>query len=86
MKDLQIKTNPGVELVFNNYPDSVRSKMLSLRGLVIETAKETEGIAKLEETLKWGEPSYLTAKSKSGSTIRIAWKESQEEHYSMYFK
>jgi hypothetical protein len=63
---LTIQTKPEVELVFNNYPDLVRSKMFALRKLVIETAKEIDGITKLEETLKWGEPSYLT---KNGVTL-----------------
>ena len=82
MKDLQIKINPEVELVFNNYPDSVRNKMLALRELVLETAREIDGITNLEETLKWGEPSYLT---KYGSTIRIDWKSKKPEQYAMYF-
>ena len=37
MEDLQIKINPEAELVFDNYPDSVRNKMLILRELIIET-------------------------------------------------
>tara|TARA_A200000113_G_C8828093_1_gene342745 strand:- start:909 stop:1046 length:138 start_codon:yes stop_codon:yes gene_type:complete len=37
MEDLQIKINPEAELVFDNYPDSVRNKMLTLRELIIET-------------------------------------------------
>ena len=83
MKNLQIKENTEVELVFNNYPDSVRNKMLNLRKLIIETAKEIDGITKLEETLKWGEPSYLT---KSGSTIRMDWKPKSPNQYAMYFQ
>lgn len=83
MKNLHIKTNPEVELVFNNYPDSVRKKMLNLRRLIIETASEIEGIIELEETLKWGEPSYLV---KNGSTIRIDWKSKIPNQYAMYFK
>jgi len=83
MKDILIKRNPEVELVFNNYPDSVRNKMLALRKLVIETAKEIDGITKMEETLKWGEPSYLT---KIGSTIRMDWKQKSPDHYAMYFQ
>ena len=83
MKNLEIKTNPEVKLVFANYPDSVRNKMLIMRELVIETAKETDGISYLEETLKWGEPSYLT---KIGSTIRIDWKSKYPNQYAMYFK
>ncbi len=83
MKILQVNTNPKVELIFNNYPDSVRNKMLNLRELIIETAKEIDGITKLEETLKWGEPSYLT---KKGSTIRMDWKIKSPNQYAMYFQ
>ena len=83
MKDLKVKTNPEVEIVFNKYPDSVRNKMLNLRKLVIETAHEIEGLNELEETLKWGEPSYLT---KHGSTIRMDWKPRSPTQYAIYFK
>jgi hypothetical protein len=83
MKKLELKSNPKVDEIFANYPDFVRDKMLFLRGLVIETAKETEGIDKLEETLKWGEPSYVT---KNGSTLRMDWKEKAPNQYAMYFQ
>jgi len=68
--------------VFRNYPVPIRKKMLFLRKLVIDTASETEGIGSLEETLKWGEPAYLT---KTGSTIRMDWKKSSPEQYALYF-
>jgi hypothetical protein len=83
MKILQIKTSPDVELVFNNYPISVRKKILNLRRLVLEAANEIEGITNLEETLKWGEPSYLV---KNGSIIRIDWKKKEPDQYAIYFK
>ncbi len=83
MKNLQIKANPEVEFVFNNYPNSVRNKMFKLRELIIEIAKGIDGMTKLEETLKWGEPSYLT---KIGSTIRIDWKSKSPNQYAMYFQ
>ncbi len=35
------------------------------------TAAETEGVGEIVETLKWSQPSYLTVKPKSGTTIRI---------------
>ena len=74
--------NSEVAEVFGNYPEPVRNKLLQLRQLVLDTASETEGVAEVEETLKWGEPSYLT---KTGSTIRIDWKESNPNVYAMYF-
>lgn len=83
MESLQITTNPEVEAVFDRYPAAVREKMLHLRGLILECAREVELVAKLEETLKWGEPSYLT---RHGSTIRIDWKEKNPEQYAVYFK
>lgn len=83
MKSLKIKSNPEVEMVFNNYPIHVRKKILKLRKLVIEAANEIESLTDLEETLKWGEPSYLT---KKGSTIRMDWKKKEPDQYAIYFK
>ena len=56
--------------------------MLDLRSLILETADEL-GLRYIEETLKWGEPSYQV---KNGSTIRIDWKEKTPNQYTMYFK
>ncbi len=83
MIDLETISDPEVALVFENYPKAVRKKMVILRNLVVETAKEIDGLNKLEETLKWGEPSYLT---KNGSTLRMHWKSKTPEQYAMYFK
>ena len=74
--------NKEVEKVFNNYPEKIREKLMLLRKLVIETAEDTDDVKSLEETLKWGEPSYLT---KGGSTIRMDWKKSKPDQYAMYF-
>lgn len=57
--------------------------MRKLRKIVIDTAKEVEGIDALEETLKWGEPSFL---AKKGSTLRMDWKAKSPNQYAMYFK
>ena len=56
--------------------------MLFLRQLVFDTASEIEGIGEIEETLKWGEPSYVV---KAGSTIRMDWKSANPKQYAMYF-
>jgi hypothetical protein len=68
--------------VFDGYPEPMRKKMMRLRQLVLDTASETEGVDAPEETLKWGEPSYLT---KDGSTIRMDWKARAPDQYAMYF-
>lgn len=83
MPNLNIITDPQVDSIFATYPDFVRDKMQFLRTLVRETAEEAEGVLKLEETLKWGEPSFVT---KHGSTIRMDWKEKTPHQYAMYFQ
>ena len=60
----------AVAQVFEDYPATVRQRLLALRELILQTAATTAGVGKLEETLKWGEPAYVTAESKGGSTIR----------------
>ncbi len=85
-KKKRIPINSEVEAVFNTYPQQYRTKLLFLRQLILNTATSIPGNGEIEETLKWGEPSYLTPESKSGSTIRIAWKKSLKEQYSIFFK
>jgi hypothetical protein len=74
--------NIKVAAVFEHYPKHIQKKLWFLRQLILDTASETEGVNTVEETLKWGEPSYVT---KSGSTIRIDWKKSSPHQYAMYF-
>jgi hypothetical protein len=83
MDDLTLNSNPKVALKFQSYPKAAHQKLQALRKLIIATAKKEETISEIEETLKWGEPSYLV---KKGSTIRIDWKEKAPEQYAIYFK
>lgn len=69
--NLQLTDNPNVQSVFDGYPDVTREKLMRLRQLIFEVAAETEGVGSIEETLKWGQISYLTQQPKSGTTIRI---------------
>ena len=39
--------------------------------MILETAAETPGVGLVHEALKWGQPSFLTPQTGSGSTIRI---------------
>jgi len=68
----------------NTYPDKIREKLLRLRKLIFEVAASNPRIGTIEETLKWNEPAYLTAKTKSGITIRIDWKEKTSKRYALY--
>ena len=75
----------GVDVVFDACPQPVKEKLLALRRLILDTAKSTKGVGKLEEALKWGQPSYLTAETGSGSTIRIDRVKSDDNQVAVFF-
>ena len=62
--------DPQVADAFSAFPDKARARLLHIRNLIFEIAN-AEQVGDLEETLKWGQPSYLTPKTKAGSTIRL---------------
>lgn len=80
---MTIKTDPAIQDKLAAYPSHIRRKMEALRDLIVETAKDLGTISTLEETLKWGEPSYIAPK---GSTLRMDWKAKSPEQYALYFK
>ena len=79
---MKLIQDPKAERVFENYPGFIKGKMNALRKLIIDTASKTEEVEELIETLRWGEPSYLT---RTGATIRIDWKEKNPDQYAIYF-
>ena len=78
-------SDPAVDAVFRAYPGPVRTRLLALRRLILDTAKVTAGVGALQETLKWGQPSFLTTETGSGSTIRIDQVKSAANGYAIYF-
>ena len=70
--------------IFAAYPSKVRSRLVALRKLILDTAAANPDVGPLTETLKWGEVAYLTEETRSGTTVRIAWKASAPETYAMY--
>ena len=74
-----------VAAVFKAYPPDLRTRLMALRELVFDTAAATSGVGRLDETLKWGQPSYLTTESGSGTTVRIDRLKNRDDGYAVYF-
>ena len=74
---------PDVASIFRAYPAPMRRRLLRLRQLIFDTAASL-GIGRVEETLRWGEPAYVTTTG-SGSTIRINRRRTHPTEYAMYF-
>lgn len=65
-----------------NYPPDAKTVFLAVRKLVLGVALDTVGAEHTQETLKWGEPSYL---ADGGSTVRMKWSEKQPTQFFLYF-
>ena len=59
-----------VKDVFDSMPAAARTVLMAARARIFTLAEE-EDVGALSETLKWGQPSYLTEATKAGSTIRL---------------
>jgi Domain of unknown function (DU1801) len=75
----------AVEAAFDACPKPVRTKLRALRQLILDTANATKGVGRVEEALKWGQPSYLTTETGSGSTIRIDRVKSADNQVAVFF-
>jgi hypothetical protein len=77
-------TRSDVRSTFKAYPPALREKLMALRELVFDAAARTAGVGQLSETLKWGQPSYLTGETGSGTTVRID-RQKAGDGYAVYF-
>ncbi|MEM8750618.1 MAG: DUF1801 domain-containing protein [Pseudomonadota bacterium] len=56
----------------NRWDTETRTHFKEVRKRIFAVADQHAQIGSIEETLKWGEPSYLTVRPKSGSTLRVS--------------
>ena len=71
---------------FASYESDIAKELCKLRELILVTAAETDGVGVIEEGLRWNQPSFLTTRSRSGSTIRVAPTSAKSDHdFAMFF-
>lgn len=56
---------------FAAFPKESRKGVLALRELIFAEAIALPDIGPLQETLKWGQPAYLTPETGAASTLRL---------------
>jgi Domain of unknown function (DU1801) len=64
-------TSADLSAAFDIQDKQAREGLLSLREMVFDVADELPQIGKIEESLRWGQPAYLTPDTKSGTTLRL---------------
>ncbi len=71
----------GLQNKFDSYPKDAKAVLLQVRSLILGIAQQQD-LGVVEETLKWGEPSYQV---KGGSAVRFDWKEETPQQYYLFF-
>lgn len=70
---------------WSRHTTEVQARLLDIRAMIFAVAAETDGVGPLTETLKWGEPAWLTAASGSGTTIRLGVPRLAPDHCAVFF-
>lgn len=73
-----------INAAYDRFDDLVRKRLFEIRHLIFDIAGDHDEIGPVTETLKWGEPSYLTEKSKSGTTVRLSNVKDYPDHCGIY--
>lgn len=74
----------NVAASYANFPTQARLALEAVRARIFEVAASNPAVGEIDETLKWGEPAYLTPQTNSGSTIRLGWKPAMPDHGAIY--
>ncbi len=78
------KISKEVQSVFDAFPVDAQKKLMQIRQLIFDAAAQDDTIGEVTETLKWGEPAYLTEETGSGSTIRLGYKDKTPDSVDVY--
>lgn len=68
-----MQTIPALVLsAFQEMDAEHKDTLFTIRELIFDVAQHDPRICQIEETLRWGEPAYITTKKNAGSTIRLS--------------
>jgi Domain of unknown function (DU1801) len=70
-KDNFISEDAKILAAYSSLPEEIMKAALTIRDRIFALAQQHAEIGQVEETLKWGMPSYLTKSPKSGTPIRL---------------
>ena len=74
---------PDVAAAFADLPDDHLESLLTLRSLILDVAEKV-GAAPVNETLKWGQPNYLSARPRESTATRLG-STKDLEYFGLFF-
>ena len=77
-------SDPAVKAAFLSYPQEISDALRDLRETILDVADAVKSIGVIEETLKWGQPSYRPIGRRVGTTIRIGPMPNSRTEYALF--
>lgn len=74
---------PNIAETLAAWPKLAIDRFHQIREIVFVVATRDE-VGPLVETLKWGQPSWLPAKPRVGTTLRCNWTQARPDHLSLF--
>ena len=74
----------AIKTVVEAWPLDAQAHLAEARQVILATAAAMPEVGPITETLKRGEPAWLTEASKSGTTIRAAWAPKRPEVFGIH--
>ena len=75
----------AVSAAYGAYPAPQRKALLGLREIILDVGEAMPGVGPVEEVLRWGQPSFVTPRTRAASTVRIDAVKGSTERYALYF-
>ena len=64
-------TSKNVESLFLSYEENCRNRLMEIREIIFDISKKNKIIGELSEEIRWGQATYITKETKSGSSVRL---------------
>lgn len=74
-------TKLEVRQAFAGFPEELRERLLAVRELIYEVAAEDSEIGTVEESLRWGQPSYAV---NTGTPVRLGVHSTERGECALY--
>jgi len=74
----------AIARAFDAFPSAPKRKLLQVRRLIYSVAEKNPVIGPVSETLKWGQPSYVPQKPRTGTAMRLGWNEETPDEIHLF--
>lgn len=82
--DIQTDHAPAPLLAhIKHWPDAAQARLWACRALFHQIAQDAK-VGRLDETLKWGQPSWRPVAPRTGSTLRAGWHSDRAQMLSLF--